>query len=189
MKQGGQIGHSGIALDRVADAGDLEVAASAAFEAHHASLNAFALAALHDVDAAEECVAESFAKLVREMRRGRTPDNIGAWLYRVCGNLAVSRGRRQSVARRWLPFLVDRGMGRSAEDAVLAHETDSELIMALRQLRPDARIALLLAAQGMTVDEVAASIGRSPGATKTFICRSRVQLRDVLRVSRGFDDE
>jgi DNA-directed RNA polymerase specialized sigma24 family protein len=69
---------------------------------------------------------------------------------------------------------------RSPEDTLMRREASGELAEALRTLRPDARTALLLAAEGFTGREVAAAIGRSEEATRTLMCRARMQLRTTL---------
>ena len=74
----------------------------AAFEEHRLQLSSFAYGMARDREAAEDLVQESFLRLVRELQAGRTPDNVKAWLFRVCSNLAVSRGRRITVAQRFL---------------------------------------------------------------------------------------
>jgi DNA-directed RNA polymerase specialized sigma24 family protein len=67
----------------------------------------------------------------------------------------------------------------------LRAEQESELHAALAELPPDGRAALLLAAQGFDGREIAASIGRTEGATRTLLCRSRVRLRLVLEAEEG----
>ena len=47
-------------------------------------------------------------RLMIEVDAGRMPTNVRAWLYRVIANLAVSRGRRATVARRGLRAVAER---------------------------------------------------------------------------------
>lgn len=161
---------------------DVDATVETAFLLHADRLTSFAIAATHDRDAADDMVGETFLRLLREVRAGRTPDNVGAWLYRVCGNQIASRGRRISVARRALDLLLDRGQADSPETMAIRHDHDQHTVSALRQLQPDARVALLMAAQGHDMATIAHAIGRTPNATRTFVCRSRVHLRDLLRV-------
>ena len=51
-------------------------------------------------------------------RRDARRSTPAAWLYRVGRNLAISRARRDAVATRAMPGLVDRGVAASPEDAV-----------------------------------------------------------------------
>jgi RNA polymerase sigma-70 factor (ECF subfamily) len=153
---------------------------AAAYDAHHAELYGFALRSTRDVGAAEDLLHEAFVRLIIEIDAGRTPDNVRAWLYRVLANLAVSRGRRASVAQRHIPSLVDRSIDEGPEPAMLDHERSSDLERALAELAADARTALLMAAQGFDGAEIAAAIGRSPTATRSLMCRARLQLRQRL---------
>jgi RNA polymerase sigma-70 factor (ECF subfamily) len=153
---------------------------AAVYDAHHGELFGFALRTTRDSDAAEDLLHEAFVRLIVEIDAGRTPDNVRAWLYRVVGNLAVSRGRRASVAQRHIPTLVDRSVDEGPEPAVLDLERSSDLERALAELPADARTALLMAAQGFDGAEIATAIGRTPLATRSLMCRARLQLRQRL---------
>ena len=118
-------------------------------------LYAFALGITHSGTAAEDLVQETFLRLVREVQAGRTPDNVRAWLYRVCANLATSRGRRATVATRYLPFLASREVGETPEARHLRHELGAELTAAMAALSPDERTGLLLSAGGFHGPEIA----------------------------------
>jgi RNA polymerase sigma-70 factor (ECF subfamily) len=151
-----------------------------AFDAHAGRLKTFARAAVRDEDAADDLVQETFLRFVREVRAGRTPENVGGWLYRVCANLVASRGRRRTVAERMKGLLVDRSTAGSAEDHAVRSSESVRLREALADLPADARVALLMAAEGFSSAEIGDAIGRTPGATATYICRARVRLRERL---------
>ena len=153
---------------------------STAYDAYERALYAFALGITRSGTAAEDLVQESFVRLVREVQAGRAPDNIRAWLYRVCTNLATSRGRRASVATRYLPFLVSRELGETPEARHLRLELGSELSAALEALSHDERTGLLLSAGGFHGPEIAAIIGRSHGATRTMLTRARMKVQARL---------
>jgi RNA polymerase sigma-70 factor (ECF subfamily) len=159
---------------------------SAAYDAHERALYAFALGLTRSGTAAEDLVQESYLRLVREVQEGRAPDNVRAWLYRVCSNLATSRGRRASVATRYLPFLAAREVGETPEARHLRLELGSELTAALAALSHDERAGLLLSAGGFSGVEIAGIIGRSHGATRTMLTRARLKVRARL-VGEGDD--
>ena len=175
---------SGVAPSAVAPAASLESIVAAAFDAHAPQLKAFAVAAVRDDDAADDLVQESFLRFVRYVRSDGVPDNIPGWLHRVCANLIVSRGRRQSVAGRKKSLLVDRTVGVSPEDHVVRMDESARLRDALGELPSDARAALLMAAAGFSPAEIGQAIGRTTNATSTYICRARVRLREILSPSR-----
>jgi RNA polymerase sigma-70 factor (ECF subfamily) len=162
-----------------------ELALTALYEAHRGELFAFLVRMIRDREAAEDLLQEAFIKLISETRAGRQPEQVRAWLYRVAANAAISRGRHGSVFNRLVPRLLDRREPSSPESEALRVERDSELHAALASLAPDAGAALLLAAQGFDGQEIAASIGRTEGATRTLLCRARVQLRLVLEAREG----
>jgi RNA polymerase sigma-70 factor (ECF subfamily) len=130
-----------------------------------------------DRDVAEDLVQESFLRLVKELAADRTPDNIPAWLFRVCTNLATSRGRRVSVAQRFLDRSRHRVDAEPADLETMRRETNTSLYAGLATLPPDARAALLMAAQGFSGREIAEAIGKSEMATRTMMFRTRERLR------------
>ncbi len=157
----------------------------AAFDAHAGRLKAFAIAAMRDADAADDLVQETFLRYVRHVREAGEPDNVGGWLHRVCANLIVSRGRRQTVAVRKQSLLVDSSVGASPEDQVIRSDESSRLRGALDTLPADARVALLMAAAGYSSIEIGEAIGRTANATSTYICRVRIRLREILSGAGG----
>ena len=112
-----------------------------------------------------------------EGQRGRRPDNPGAWLYRTSTNLIISRARRASVARRVAPRLLSHDAPDRPEDVALGNEQHRELDAALATLSVADRVALVLAAQGASGEEIAVHLGRSHGATRTHLTRARAHLR------------
>ena len=151
-----------------------------AYDRYQRELYSFALRASHDTQTAEDLVHEAFIRLIVEVEAGRLPLNIRAWLYRVVANLLVSRGRHETVVQRQLGAIVDRSEPTGPEVAYLVHERDTDLGIALGELGEDARTALLMAANGFNGMEIAEAIGRSGNATRTLMCRSRLQLRRRL---------
>jgi RNA polymerase sigma-70 factor (ECF subfamily) len=151
-----------------------------AYDAHERALYGFALGLTRSGTAAEDLVQESYLRLVREVHAGRAPDNVRAWLYRVCANLATSRGRRATVATRYLPFLASRDVGETPEARHLRLELGAELSAALAELTHDERTGLLLSAGGFHGPEIAEIIGRSHGATRTMLTRARMKVQARL---------
>jgi RNA polymerase sigma-70 factor (ECF subfamily) len=153
---------------------------AAAYDTLERALYAFALGITHSGTAAEDLVQESFLRLVREVQAGRPPDNVKAWLYRVCANLATSRGRRATVATRYLPFLASHEVGETPEARHLRHELGAELTAAMADLSQDERTGLLLSAGGFHGPEIAEVIGRTHAATRTMLTRARMKVQARL---------
>jgi len=147
-------------------------------------VHGFLVRTVRDGDVAADLLADAFTKLLVEERGGRWPDHPRAWLYRVASNLAMSRGRRLRVATRVDHVLQARHhdqVSDSPDAEVLRRERRSDLDRALGLLGTDARVALLLAAQGFDGTTIATTIGRTEAATRTLMCRSRMRLREALR--------
>lgn len=158
----------------------------AAYAAHADAVRRGLARYVHDPAAAEDLVQESFIRLVIEVRAGRTPDQVGSWLRRVGYNLAMSRGRRLAVAERHACDIARPGEWASPEVLTLESERDDWLRDALAKLRGIDRRALVLASQGYRSAEIARSIGRTDGATRTLLCRARTKLRGLI-LAAGMD--
>ena len=151
-----------------------------AFAKHADSVRRALTRCVRDPVAAEDLLQEAFMRLVVEVRAGRTPEQIGPWLHRVGYNLAMSRGRRIAVAERHAAHVARSGEEASPEAIALESERDAGLRAALATLGGVDRTALVLASQGYRTMEIARSIGRSDGATRTLLCRARMKLRGVI---------
>ena len=151
-----------------------------AFANHADAVRRVLARCVRDPVAAEDLTQEVFIRLVIEVRAGRTPENIGSWLHRVGFNLAMSRGRRIAVAERHAAHIARSGEAASPEVIALESERDAGLQAALATLGVVDRAALVLASQGYRTMEIARSIGRSDGATRTLLCRARSKLRGVI---------
>ena len=160
---------------------------TALYDAHQQDLYSFALTAAADPAAADDVVQESFLRLVGEVRQGRVPQNPGGWLYRVAANLIISQARRRRTMLRLRPLDRAPTVVRSAEDESLLREGLGDLGERLRRLSAEGRVALLLAAQGVSGRDIARVIGRSETATRTILFRARRRLRAELRAAADRD--
>jgi RNA polymerase sigma-70 factor (ECF subfamily) len=151
-----------------------------AYDLHQRELFTFALRCSRDREIAEDLVHEAFLRLIVEFEAGREPDNVRAWLYRVTANLNISRARRAAVAHKQAGELASRETAPGPEPLFLDHERRSDIDAALAELVPDARTALLMAANGFSGMEIAEAIGRTGIATRAMMCRARLQLRQRL---------
>jgi RNA polymerase sigma-70 factor (ECF subfamily) len=133
-----------------------------------------------DPATAEDLTQEAFVRLLAEVQADRVPDNIGGWLWRVARNLATSRGRRISVADRHRRELVRDIEFASPETVAISEEAHAEVLAALTLLDDCGRVAVTLAAQGLSGPEIARSIGRTPSATRTLLCRARARVRETV---------
>jgi RNA polymerase sigma-70 factor (ECF subfamily) len=130
-----------------------------------------------DRDDATDFAHEAFLRLTREVAAGRVPTEPAAWLYRVGANLAFSRGRRIAVADRRAASLPVPPPPTTPEQFVVRAELGRTLRTELGRLSAPERRAVVLAAEGYPPSEIAGTIGRTPGATRTMLCRARAKLR------------
>ena len=151
---------------------------TASYQRHAAAVRGVAERMTRDPELAADVTQEAFLRLFLETSAGRTPDNIGAWLYRTSANLIVSHARHAAVARRTAPRLVRLDGPTQPDTEVVAREQDREMRLALATLPTDYRDALVMAAEGATGADIARSLGRTDTATRTLLCRARRRLRE-----------
>jgi len=152
----------------------------AAYERHRGPLVRRLTVLTRSADVAEDLAQEAFLRLAREVEAGRAPDDPGAWLHRVGGNLVASRGRHLTVVDRRAGELPRPDSPDSPETVVVDAEMSGALRAVLAGLSASDRNALVLAAQGYHGPEIAASLGRTSGATRTLLCRARSKVRGQL---------
>jgi RNA polymerase sigma-70 factor, ECF subfamily len=170
--------------DHTVVGGTVADVALAAYDEHQRALTGFAYALTRDREAADDLVQESFVRLINELQKGRRPENIKAWLFRVCSNLVVSGARRRNVAQRFIAQITPHDTEIDAEYETLRRELSGALLDALARLQVDARVALVMAANGFSGREIATSLGRTETSTRTMMFRAREQLR-VYLVEQG----
>ena len=157
----------------------------AAYAAHRGRLVRHLTVITRNPATAEDLAQEAFLRLAREVEAGRTPQNTGAWLYRVGANLAMSHARHAQVALRHDALLPTAPEAPNPERVFVERELTAEVVEMLAEMSDAERRALVLAAYGFGSDEIATSLGRSPGATRTLLCRARAKIRERFAVA-GF---
>jgi RNA polymerase sigma-70 factor, ECF subfamily len=159
---------------------DVNAVVQAAYEEYRPQLIRYLTSVTRDPSTAEDLVQDAFVRLTIESSAGRVPDDVGAWLHRVAHNLAMSRGRRLSVADRRHSELPVGEQPVSPERHALTAERDREVQESMSDLEAVHRYALMMAAMGYGGIDIAQAIGRSEGATRTMLCRVRAKVRARL---------
>lgn len=157
---------------------------AAAFERYTPELGSYLRARFRSVSGPEDIVQEAFVRLVRESAAAREPANTRAWLYRVVHNLAVSETRRRSRSEARLDDECRPDLTELSVDGPAAWVRDDDLQDALATLRPAARTALCLSAEGYSGSEIARRLGRSELATRGLLFRARRSMRVELAARR-----
>jgi len=155
------------------------------FEQHRAHLRAVAYRMLGSASEAEDAVQESWIRLGRTDVSG--VENLRAWLTtvvaRVCLDLLRTRtSRREDPLDEHAVHVPDpvitRADGDPESDAMLADSVGLALLVVLETLEPAERLAFVLHdVFGMTFDEIAPIVDRSPVAARQLASRARRRIQ------------
>ncbi len=136
---------------------------------------------------AEDLTQETFIRVFRSLSRYQ-PGTFEGWLHRITTNLFLDMVRRRNRVRmEALPEDYDRVPGDepSPEQAFSAAHLDSDLQEALDSLAPDFRAAVVLCdVEGLSYEEIGATLGVKMGTVRSRIHRGRQALRAALE-SKG----
>lgn len=133
-------------------------------------------------DEALELSQEVFLKAWEALPSWRPEARFHTWLYRIASNAAYDLlRRRQVVPFEPLPEDHDTaGEGDSPEVRLHAKQTIAALEAALARLSPDQReIVLLREVEGLSYEELSATLGIDEGTVKSRLARSRAALADM----------
>ena len=132
---------------------------------------------------AEDLTQEVFVRVFRSLG-SYTPGTFEGWLHRITTNLFLDQVRRKARIRfdalpddaERLPS-ADRGPAQVYDDT----HFDADVQTALDALPPDFRAAVVLCdLEGLTYEEIAATLGVKIGTVRSRIHRGRTQLRAAL---------
>jgi RNA polymerase sigma factor (sigma-70 family) len=149
---------------------------------------------LHDADAARDLVQDTFIKVWQRCATFRGDSELLPWIKVILRHGAIERLRRRNIE---VPLEDDRGMTSEATQGIVSLSLESrdtpeqaaqqrERAEAFRkgwaQFQEDdplhATVMTWIVEDGLSNDEIAQLLERSPGATREFIsqCRKRVRL-------------
>jgi RNA polymerase sigma factor (sigma-70 family) len=153
------------------------------FEQDRTRLRAVAYRMLGSFAEAEDAVQEAWLRASKS--DASSVDNLGAWLTtivaRVCLNaLRSRRARREEPMGVHVPDpVISKADGTSPEDEVLlADAVGMALQVVLDTLTPAERVAFVLHDMfGLSFDEIAPVVGRSPATARQLASRARRRLQ------------
>ncbi len=151
------------------------------FDKHHGEIYGYLARLLNDRAAAEDLVQETFLRAFRARNQIASLDNPRAWLYKIATNLAINAvKRRQRLA--WLPWSAARRWESGQADIGEQVSTQTAVEEALGRLPVEYQAPLLLSIHfGLTIDELASTLGCSAGAVKVRLFRAREMFRQAWR--------
>ena len=132
---------------------------------------------------AEDLTQEVFVRVFRSLS-SYTPGTFEGRLHRITTNLFLDTVRRKARIRfDALPDDAERIPGRESSPQQVYEDThfDGDVQAALDALPPDFRAAVVLCdLEGLSYDEIAATLGIKIGTVRSRIHRGRTQLRAAL---------
>jgi RNA polymerase sigma-70 factor (sigma-E family) len=148
------------------------------FEEQYEPMVRLATALLGDRHVAEDVVQDAFIRIDRKLD-GVAPTARPAYLRRAVMNISRSELRRGSRAKR-RPRAV-RELTDDVESSAVSRSERDRVLDAIDALPVRQRECIVLQHyEGLTVTEMSAAIGISPGAVKTHLDRARRALREQL---------
>ena len=146
-----------------------------AFHRHYGRVARTIARVVKDPARAEELAAEVFWKLWRKPEA--LGDEIGGWLYRTAvraGLYDLRREARRARYHRLLPFLGSPSTPEQAHAAAEEREQVRAVLAAMNQRQAE---LLLLRADGLSYQEVAAALGLNPASVGTLLIRAQQAFR------------
>jgi RNA polymerase sigma-70 factor (ECF subfamily) len=131
-----------------------------------------------DLDLAEECVQDAFARALTAWSADGVPRNPGAWLTRTSRNRAVDLLRREATLRSKLPLLVTHDVAPSADPEVFPDDRLRLVFTCCHPaLAPEAQVALALRLLcGLSTAEVARAFLVSEPTMAARITRAKKKI-------------
>ncbi|WP_034275043.1 RNA polymerase sigma factor SigE [Haloechinothrix halophila] len=132
---------------------------------------------------AEDLTQETFIRVFRSLSSYK-PGTFEGWLHRITTNLFLDMARRrQRVRMEGLPDDTDRIVGDDPSPEQVFSDThlDPDLQAALDELPPEFRAAVVLCdVEGLSYEEIGATLGVKLGTVRSRIHRGRQALRASL---------
>ena len=136
---------------------------------------------------AEDLTQETFIRVFRSVHNYQ-PGTFEGWLHRITTNLFLDMVRRRGRIRmEALPEDYDRVPADTPDPERIYHDArlDAGLQAALDSLPPEFRAAVVLCdIEGLSYEEIGATLGIKLGTVRSRIHRGRQALRDYLAAER-----
>ena len=169
-------------------------------EERHGDIYALLYRLTEDPEEARDLTQETFLQAFRHLANFRGDADLRTWLYRIAVNQARNRWRWWKRRRRDRTVSLDApvseendaplsaglagGDGQDPECQALAREREAALHAALKSLsRPYREVIVLRDIEGLSYEEVAATLDMNVGTVKSRLNRGRTELRRRLEGS------
>jgi len=155
-----------------------ESALAEIYDRYQAALYRYAYRLLGDPQLAEDCLADTFFRFLKNLRKGNAPtENLRAYLYRIAHNWITDYYRR---SQRALEQELSDNLTKNEDldEKISTREQNKIVRSAILSLTPDQQqVVILKYFEGWQNEEIARSLGKRVGAVKALLHRSLVTLR------------
>ncbi len=160
---------------------------------HSARVYRLAFRLTGNVHDAEDLTQEVFVRVFRSLS-SYTPGTFEGWLHRITTNLFLDMARRKQRIRfeGLADDAAERLKGREPTPAQAYDDAhlEPDIQAALDSLAPEFRAAVVLCdIEGLSYEEIAATLGVKLGTVRSRIHRGRAQLREALEHRAPRDPE
>ena len=133
-------------------------------------------------DEAEDVTAQTFKQAFENIGRFEWRGvSVGAWLYRIAGNVVAGTHRRTRPAAPFEDALEVPNSDPTPEDLVVKYERYDELLKAVHTLpQTQQQVIILRFGENLSYQDIGQAIQRSEGAVKQLIHRALVNLRGTM---------
>jgi RNA polymerase sigma factor (sigma-70 family) len=160
------------------------------FEENRGHLRAVAYRMLGSLNEADDAVQEAWLRLSRS--DAGTIENLGGWLTtvvsRVCLDMLRSRTSRKEEGLDHQvagPVVPSAGQRNPEQETLLADSIGAALLIVLDRLDPAERLAFVLHDMfGVSFDEIASTLGRSPEAARQLASRARRRIQGAPAIPK-----
>lgn len=169
----------------IARAKDLdEQALAEIYDTYSTQIFRYAVRLLGNRDLAEECVAETFSRLLQAFYKGGGPQRyLRAYIYRVAHNWVTDQFRQREHQQLELIGEPAPDLENEPQQVADREVERQELRAALHELTPDQRQVIMLKFfEGCSNDDVARALDKPVGAVKSLQHRGLNALRRSLRI-------
>jgi len=157
---------------------------AAEFESHRGRLQGVAFRMLGSLAEADDAVQEAWLRLSRD--GGDEVANLGGWLTTVVARVCLDMLRARKARREeTLESATMRADADPEREALMADSVGVALLIVLDALTPSERLAFVLHDLfGVSFDEIARIVGRSPMAARQLASRARRRIQGREAASR-----
>lgn len=153
------------------------------YERYHKDLYAYFYKCTSDAAKSEDLVHNVFFKVLKSCHQYAGKSKFVYWLFTIARNLQINDYRKRDPLRQSYEIneLDGANYAQGADDALEKSEQKRLLAMALNQLSPEKKEAIILSRyQGMRYQEIAQIAGCKESAIKSRIQRGLLELREIM---------